>query len=146
MEEMTNNQKKPNVFKRFGGWYKKKYEAHPVATITITAGIGTAVVGGVGYAVYKIATHNSAPVEEVAKIAASDSAALGEGIAECITENNAFSEFPCELGFDRVKAVNEAGEVIGNVIEYGDDWVGVLPVEKAAEAVEEVVETITEAI
>lgn len=145
MEEVnnTNNEKKQNVFKRFGAWYKAKYEAHPVATITLTALTGTAVVGGgiaAGVAIHKALK----PVETVA-----ENVDLIGATAESISP--IAYDLPDELGFDTVKIVNGAGEVLADAADMGGDYIvadhfNIDNVKKVIEAAAEVADTASEVV
>jgi hypothetical protein len=145
MEEVnnTNNEKKQNVFKRFGAWYKAKYEAHPVATITLTALTGTAVVGGgiaAGVAIHKALKPVETTAENVDLIGAT---------AESISP--IAYDLPDELGFDTVKIVNGAGEVLADAADMGGDYIvadhfNIDNVKKVIEAAAEVADTASEVV
>lgn len=139
----TNNEKKQNVFKRFGAWYKAKYEAHPVVTVALTALTGTAVVGG-GIAA-GVAIHNALkPVESAAENVELLGAGL-EGVSPIAYD------LPDELGFDTVKIVNGAGEVLADAADMGGDYIvadhfNIDNVKKVIEAAAEVADTASEVV
>ena len=95
MENVTKiEEKKQNVFKRFGAWYKKMYNEHPVATVTGT--VATAVV-------------------------------TTAAIPDLTIDPPHFDDWhnlPDNLGFDKMKLVNEKGEILADgILDIGEDWV-----------------------
>lgn len=119
MENVTKiEEKKQNVFKRFGAWYKKMYNEHPVATVTgtvVTAVVTTAAVGCGIHAIYK-ATHKVVPVEEAV-------AAIPDSTIDPPHFDD-WHNLPDSLGFDKMKLINEKGEILADsILDYGEDWV-----------------------
>lgn len=140
VKNTTNNEKKPNVFKRFGSWYKTKYEAHPVVTVALTALTGTAVVGG-GIAA-GVAIHNALKPVGADEVVVDT---VVEGISPIAYD------LPDELGFDTVKIVNGAGEVLADAADMGGDYIvadhfNIDNVKKVIEAAAEVADTASEVV
>lgn len=141
MEDFTKNEKKQNIFKRFGNWYKAKYEKHPVATVVVTALAGTAVVGGAvatGVAIHKACK----PVETAAENVELLGAGL-EGVSPIAYD------LPDELGFDTVKIVNGAGEVLADAADMGGDYIvadhfNIDNVKKVIDSAEAIVDTVAD--
>lgn len=143
MEKIVNNtEKKPNIFKRFGGWYKKKYEEHPVGTVVVTGLVGTAIVGGGiagGVAIYKACK----PAADVAGDVIKDTGLPGiEPIAY---------DLPAELGFDCVKVVTGSGEVLADAADMGVDYIvadrfNIDNIKKVIDAATDVAEAASEVV
>ena len=139
--ETMNNQKKENIFKRFGNWYKDKYEKHPVLTVVATVGAGLATTAGV--AAVGVAVHKALKPAEVA-----------EGIS--LTSDGHLDiepvvyDLPDTLGFDTLKIVNGSGEVLADACDMGGDYIvadhfNLENVKKIVDAATEVVEDVAEA-
>jgi len=145
METMNNNQKKENIFKRFGNWYKGQYKKHPGLTVTATVAAGVAGAAGVtaaGVAIYK-ALKPITPAE----VAANNVEALTDGLLGCEPTS---CDLPGNLGFDRLTIVNTVGEPLANVRDLGEDYIvadnfNLENIKKIVDAATEVVENVAEA-
>lgn len=145
METINNNQKKENIFKRFGNWYKDKYEKHPVLTVTATVGASLATVAGVG--AVGVAIHKALKPITPAEVAADNVEALADGL---MGVEPAVYDLPGTLGFDTLKIVNGSGEVLADACDMGGDYIvadhfNLENVKKIVDAATEVVEDVAEA-
>lgn len=143
--ETMNNQKKENIFKRFGNWYKGQYEKHPVLTVTATVAAGVAGVAGVTAA--GVAIHKALKPVTPAEVAADNVEALTDGLLGCEPTS---CDLPGNLGFDRLTIVNTVGEPLANVRDLGEDYIvadnfNLENVKKIVDAATEVVEDVAEA-
>ena len=143
--ETINNQKKENIFKRFGNWYKDKYEKHPVLTVAATVAAGVATAAGVTGAV--VAVKNALKPITPAEVAADNVEALADGM---LGVGPAVYDLPDTLGFDTLKIVNGSGEVLADVCDMGGDYLvadhfNLENVKKIVDAATEVVEDVAEA-
>ena len=145
METMNNNQKKENIFKRFGNWYKGQYEKHPVLTVTATVAAGLA--GAAGVTAAGVAIHKALKPITPAEVAADNVEALADGM---LGVEPAVYDLPGTLGFDTLKVVNGSGEVLADVCDMGGDYIvadhfNLENVKKIVDAATEVVEDVAEA-
>lgn len=145
METMNNNQKKENIFKRFGNWYKDKYEKHPVLTVAGTVAAG--VAGAAGVTAVGVAIHKALKPVTPAEVAADNVEALADGL---MGVEPVVYDLPGTLGFDTLKIVNGSGEVLADACDMGGDYIvadhfNLENVKKIVDAATEVVEDVAEA-